>query len=231
MPMKLSVIIPVYNESRTIDAVIRRTKAVELPGGVHKEIIIVNDGSTDGTNEILGRHTGDRSLIILQHDKNSGKSSAVMSGIEHSTGDIILIQDADLEYDPGDYPKLIEPIINNKASVVYGTRFKGTIEKMPLSNRIANIIATGTLNFLFGAHLSDLHTCYKVFKRAVLENIRVMPRHFLFDIQITTGLLALGHTIYEVPITYRGRTKEEGKKITWAQALELYWYIIKCRIG
>lgn len=224
---KLSVIIPVYNEARFIDIVIKKVKSIKLPGDIAKEIIIINDGSTDETFKILEKHKADPAIKIFQRDINRGKSSAVRLGIEMSTGDIILIQDADLEYNPDDYPQLIGPIIKNEASVVYGSRFKGTIENIPLINRIANILSNITVNILFHKKITDIHTCYKVFKRDILKNIKITSKRFTFDTEVTDKILKLGYEIYEVPIRYNARTQKEGKKITWLQALEAYWGIIK----
>jgi glycosyltransferase involved in cell wall biosynthesis len=224
---KLSIIIPVYNEERFINTVIKKVKSIKLPGDIAKEIIIINDASTDDTGKILKQYSSDSVIKIFHQEKNMGKSSAVRLGIERSTGDIILIQDADLEYAPDDYPQLIGPIIKNEASVVYGSRFKGTIEYMPLINRIANILSNITVNILFHTKITDIHTCYKVFKRDILKNIRITSKRFTFDTEVTVKILKLGCEIYEVPIRYAARTQKEGKKITWFQALEVYWGIIK----
>ncbi len=224
---KLSVIIPVYNEARFIDTVIKKVKSIKLPGEIAKEIIIINDGSTDNTSKILEQYSSDSAIKIFHQEKNMGKSSAVRLGLEKSMGDIILIQDADLEYDPDDYPQLIGPIIKKEASVVYGSRFKGTIEYIPLINRIANILSNMTVNILFHTEITDIHTCYKVFKRNILKNIKITSKRFTFDTEVTVKILKLGYEIYEVPIRYVARTQKEGKKITWFQALEVYWGIIK----
>lgn len=224
---KLSVIIPVYNEERFIDIVIKKVKSIKLPGDIAKEIIIINDASTDDTGKVLEQYNSDSAIKIFHQEKNMGKSSAVRLGIEMSTGDIILIQDADLEYNPDDYPQLIGPIIKNEASVVYGSRFKGTIENMPLINRIANSLSNITVNILFHKKITDIHTCYKVFKRDILKSIKITSKRFTFDTEVTDKILKLGYEIYEIPIRYNARTQKEGKKITWFQALEVYWGIIK----
>ena len=227
--MKLSIIIPVYNERRSIATVLKEVKSVGLPYGLDKEIIMVDDGSVDGTRKELERYGADAEIKIMYREKNEGKSSAVKAGIAMSTGAILLIQDADLEYSPRDYPRLLDPIVKDGMPVVYGSRLKGRNTTMPLVNRLANIASTITINLLYGARLSDVHTCFKVFRREVLSGIELTPRHFVFDIEVTAALLKRGYTICEVPIRYVARTKREGKKITWLQAMELYWDIIKYR--
>ncbi len=224
---KLSVIIPVYNEARFINIVIKKVKSIKLPGDIAKEIIIINDASTDDTGKILEQYNSDSAIKIFHQEKNMGKSSAVRLGIERSTGDIILIQDADLEYNPDDYPKLIEPIIAHKSPVVYGSRFKGTIKGMHLINRIANIVSNITLNLLYNTKISDVNTGHKVFKRDVLNDIKLISENFTFETEITAKLLNRGYEIYEVPIEYDARSEKEGKKMSWLKALQMYWGIIK----
>lgn len=229
--MKLSIIIPVYNEALFISGVIRKVRCVELPYGVTKEIIIIDDGSTDRTSAILNRYSADNTIRIYHKYNRTGKAAAIRLGIEKSGGDIILIQDADLEYNPEDYPMLIDPILKNKASVVYGSRFKGRLERMALINRIANLVSNITLNLLYKTNISDVNTCYKVFRKEVLNQINISSRGFMFETEITAKLLNLGYKIYEVPIRYRARLRKEGKKMTWLGALHMYWGIIKCRLG
>ena len=214
---------------RTIGALMRKIKSIKLPANIIKEIIVVNDASTDKAYELLEKYKTDSTVKIFHHDIRKGKTSAVKLGIEMSTGDIILIQDADLEYNPDDYPALIEPIIVDNASVVYGSRFKGTIKKMHFINRLANIISNATVNLLFNAKISDVNTGYKVFRKSVLNDIGITSKEFVFETEITAKLLNRGYKIYEVPITYTARSKEEGKKITWPKALQMYWGIIKYR--
>ena len=226
---KLSIIIPVYNEARFINTVIRKVKSVKLPGDITKEIIIINDASTDDTGKILEQYNSDSAIKIFHQEKNMGKSSAVRLGIEMSTGDIILIQDADLEYNPDDYPKLIEPVITHKSPVVYGSRFKRTIKRMHLINRIANIVSNITINLLYNTKISDVNTGYKIFKRDVLNDIKLISKNFTFETEITAKLLNRGYKIYEVPIEYDARSKKEGKKMGWLKALQMYWGIIKYR--
>lgn len=229
--MKVSIIIPVYNESRFIDSVIRKIQSVRLPDNIIEEIIIIDDGSTDDTAKILEKYSPDPTIKIFHQNGNMGKTSAMKLGIEKSNGNIILIQDADLEYNPDDYPRLIEPIIKGKSSVVYGSRFRGNIKRMALINRIANILSNITLNLLFNSKITDVNTCYKVFKKDIIKNIKITSKNFAFETEITARLLKKGYKIYEVPINYVARSKKEGKKITWFKAIETYWGIIKYRFA
>lgn len=207
----------------------RKVEAIKLPRGIAKEIIIINDGSTDETFKILEKYKVNPVIKIFQRDINRGKSSAVSLGIEMSTGDVILIQDADLEYNPEDYPKLLEPIIAGKSPIVYGSRFKGTIKRMQLMNRIANIVSNTTLNLLYNTRISDVNTCYKMFRKNVLNDIKLTSKNFTFETEITAKLLNRGYKIYEVPIGYIARSKKQGKKMGWLKALQMYWGIIKYR--
>jgi glycosyltransferase involved in cell wall biosynthesis len=227
--MKLSVIIPIWNEAQFIAAVIGKIKSVTLPAGITKEIIMINDGSTDETREVLEKYKEDPSMRVFHRHTRNGKTSAVKLGIQMATGDIILIQDGDLEYNPDEYPALIEPIIAGRASVVYGSRFKGTIKGMHFINRFANIISNLTVNLLFNAKITDINTGYKVFTKSALSGINLASKEFAFETEITSKLLKRGHAIYEVPISYVARSKKEGKKITWMKAIEMYWGIIKWR--
>lgn len=226
--MKLSIIVPVYNEAKTILEIIEKIQNVNLQAGVSKEIIIVNDGSTDGTTEKLrsleSSHPG---IMILSQTPNQGKTAAVKFGIAKASGDFILIQDADMEYDPQHYPLLLEPLLRGWADVVYGSRFKGHIRGMTLINRIANEISNKTINILYGTHLTDLHTCFKVFKNHVLKRIEIVSENFTFDTEISVKLLASGYSIYEVPIDYTARKHSEGKKISWGTAVASYLFLLK----
>jgi len=227
--MRLSVIIPVYNEDRYIKALLDKVCAVKLPFDTPAEIIVVDDGSTDKTAAILGSYAADGRVKVISLAENKGKSSAVKEGIIQSKGDIILIQDADLEYDPGDYHELLKPIISGMAPVVYGSRFRGRIKKMSILNRIANILSNFTLNLLFNSRVTDVNTCYKVFRKDALLGIEINSDNFMFETELTAKLLRKGYHIYEVPIAYVARTKKEGKKISLGQALEMYYGIIKYR--
>jgi len=226
--MKLSVVIPVYNEESTIEEVISKVQAVTLPDGLAREIVVVNDGSKDRTARILGRLAPEPGLVIV-HQTNKGKTAALLTGFKNATGDIFLVQDADLEYDPQQYPKLLQPILEGKSEVVYGSRFLGRIEGMEPVNRWANEISNRTFKFLYGVVLTDINTCYKVFTRRSLEGITITSRNFAFETEFTVKLLRRGFAIKEVPIDYTARSRKAGKKIKWSTALEMYWPIIKYR--
>jgi len=205
--------------------------SVQLQPEIAKEIIVVNDGSTDRTAMMLDTYQSHPEIKIFHHARNMGKASAVRLGIERAGGDVIVIQDADLELSPEDYPSLIEPIIQNRTHVVYGSRFKGTVKNMPVVNRIANMLSNATANLLFNSKLSDINTCYKMFRKSVLENIEITSEHFAFDAEITAKLLRKGHRILEIPIRYFGRSRSEGKKMMWLRALQVYWGIFKYRFA
>lgn len=227
--MKLSIIMPVYNEEKTVAQVLSKVFSVELPHGIMREVIVVNDGSYDQTEKVLESFK-DRYDIKILYQANKGKTAALVRGFEKATGDVVLIQDADLEYDPKDYSALLGPILEGRADVVYGSRFKGTIKRMHFVNRFANNISNLTVNLLFHTKISDINTGYKVFKKHVLADIKITSMGFAFETEATTKLLKKGYKICEVPITYAARSKEEGKKITWLQALSMYWKIIECKL-
>jgi glycosyltransferase involved in cell wall biosynthesis len=227
--LKLSVIIPCYNEASTLEKVIQRVQAVELAD----EIIIVDDGSIDGTRDLLKRIEADQpdTVRILYHERNQGKGAALVTGFAAATGEIILIQDADLEYDPRDYPSLIQPIEEGVAQVVYGSRFLGGPRKaMNFWNMVANKMLTLVTNILYNAILSDMETCYKVFRREVAENMIIRAKGFEFEPEFTAKVLKQGIRIYEVPISYNGREWDEGKKIKWTDAPKALWTLVKYRV-
>ncbi len=223
--VKLSVIIPVYNEQATIKEVLDRVRAVEM----EKEIIVVDDGSTDGTSEILAKEEAKGDLKVLRHRVNRGKGAAVRTGLEHATGEVILIQDADLEYDPRDYPELLKPIHEGRAEVVYGSRFLGRREAMSFWNALANKLLTLATNLLYGSTLTDVETCYKVFRAEVIKLIPLHSHRFELEPEITAKVLKRGYRIYEVPISYAGRRQEEGKKISWWDGFIALWTLVKYR--
>jgi len=228
--MKLSVIIPVYNEEKNISKVINKVDNVNLMG-ITKEIIIVDDFSTDNTKKILSE-LKNPNLKIFFHQENQGKGSAIRTGLKHGTGDIILIQDADSEYDPNDYEKLLKPILENETKVVYGSRIdaiKKDIKNMYKMHYLGNIFLTNFTNFLYNANITDMETGYKVFKKEVIENIDLKAKRFDFEPEITAKILKNGYKIKEVPISFVGRKFNEGKKITWMDGLKALYYLLKYR--
>ena len=229
--MKVSILIPVYNEFRTFPQVLERVRQAPLPAGCTKEIIVIDDGSTDGTAQILGEHA--RAGIIARHRSapHAGKGTAIRAGIALASGDIVLIQDGDLEYDPNDYARILEPIVKGQADIVYGSRFLGKRVAMALPNRIANRILTAAANLLYGARLTDEATAYKAFRASVLREIPLTCRRFEFCPEVTAKLCRRGHRIHEVPIGYHARGIAEGKKIRARDGLEALWMLIKCRLG
>jgi len=240
--VKLSVIIPAYNEIETISEIIARVRAVKLEidiweGEAHeervrleREIVVVDDGSTDGTREFLNPLRDDADVRVLLHEHNQGKGAAVRTGLEHATGDLLLIQDADLEYDPRDYPKLLQPILEGRTQVVYGSRFRGGPSKaMFFWHMVGNRLLTFVTNVLYNTILTDMETCYKVFTREVGQQLRLKAKGWGFDPEITAQILRRGYRIYEVPISYTGREFEEGKKISWRDGFTVLWTLLKYR--
>ncbi|HLD88481.1 MAG TPA: glycosyltransferase family 2 protein, partial [Candidatus Omnitrophota bacterium] len=223
--MTLSIIIPTYNEAVTIGAVLEKVLAVPLPGGLAREIIVVNDGSTDGTADALEARVN-RPQVKIIHQKNQGKAGAVRAGMKQASGDILLIQDADLEYDPAQYPGLLQPILEGRAQVVYGSRFLGNIQNMSWIDRFANNVSNTMFRWLYGAVITDINTCYKAFTRKALEGITMNARNFAFETEITVKFIQKGLFIKEIPIHYAARTRQEGKKIRWATALQMFWPIL-----
>jgi len=239
--MKLSIVIPVYNEEKTLLKILKKVEAVRLPkvGGkeIQKEIILVDDCSKDKSRDILAELEKKKKYKVMYHKVNGGKGRALRTGFSGVTGDIILIQDADLEYDPEDYPKLLIPILQRKTKVVYGSRFKSPNgkfkENMHLTytlHSIGNWGLTAMTNMLFFTKLTDMETCYKVFTRGVLKKVgKLRAQRFDFEPELTAKILKKGFKIKEVPIRYYSRDFDEGKKITWKDGVKALWYILKYR--
>jgi glycosyltransferase involved in cell wall biosynthesis len=222
----LSVIVPVFNERTTLLEIVRRMRAVELP--MDRELIIVDDGSSDGSDKVLAA-IEDSTVRVLHHGANKGKGAAIRSGLEVARGDLVLIQDADLEYDPEDWPKLLAPMLRGKADVVYGSRFTGERKNMLFWHWVGNRLLSLVTNVLYNSTLSDMETCYKLFDRKVLAGITVRSDRFEFEPEITAKILRRGHRIYEVPISYSGREFHEGKKITWRDGFGALTTLVKYR--
>jgi glycosyltransferase involved in cell wall biosynthesis len=227
--MKLSVLIPVYNEEGTAAAVIQAVRSTRLPDGIELELVVVNDGSTDGSATVLNMFAGRPNVRIFHQDSNHGKAEAIRRAIREATGDLILVQDADLEYSPAEYGKLLEPILQGQADVVYGSRFLGSIRQMHIVNRLANFFSNLTFNLLFGRRLTDINTCLKLFRAQDIRSITIVSDHFAFETEVTAKLAKKGLRIAEVPIDYEARSMEDGKKIDWPKALGMYGAIIRFR--
>ena len=226
--MRLSIVIPVFNERTTLPALLESVARVSLD----KEILIVDDGSTDGTREYLkdmAQNPGE-GVRVLFHDRNRGKGAALRTGFREVAGDIVIIQDADLEYDPQDYPALLKPILDGRADVVYGSRFLGGPHRVLffwhyLGNKILTLIS----NMLTNLNLSDMETCYKVFRSEVIKNLTFTSDGFAIEAEMTVKIARAGYRVYETPISYSGRDYSEGKKITWKDAFPTLWALVKHR--
>ncbi len=226
--MKLSIIIPVYNEEQNIEKVIEAVR--RAPIDIAREIIIVDDCSTDRTDNILRRRFATtKDIKIIFHPHNRGKGAAIRTGLEYVSGDIVLIQDADLEYSVEDYPKLLKPILGGEAQVVYGSRFLGSIAGMRAANRLANIILAKIANLLYGLNITDEATAYKAFRTDLIKSIPLKCERFEFCPEVTAKIAKRGVKIHEVPITYRGRQKLDGKKIGAKDGFEAIWTLVKYR--
>jgi glycosyltransferase involved in cell wall biosynthesis len=221
---RVSIVIPVYNERATVEELLKRVQAVALD----KEIVVVDDGSTDGTRELLTRLGGDASLRVFLQDGNRGKGAALRRGFAEARGAVILIQDADLEYDPEDYPGLLRPIDRGVADVVYGSRFLGGPHRVLFFwHYVGNRVLTTLSNVFTNLNLSDVWTCYKVFRADVLRDITLREDRFGFEAEITAKIARGRWRIYEVPISYHGRTYAEGKKITWKDGIRGVWCTVR----
>ncbi len=243
--LRLSIIMPVYNEQATLEDIVRRVQAVDLtvnadnsnlvlsgPVTLERELVIIDDGSTDGTRDILDdwREDPPSNMKIIYHEHNSGKGAALRTGFQHATGDILIVQDADLEYDPRDYVKLLEPLLEGRAPVIYGSRFLGGPRAaMSLSHTLGNQLLTIVTNLLYGTSLSDMETCYKMFRRDVINGIVLRSRAFEIEPELTAKILKQGYTIFEVPISYNGRAFHEGKKISWQDGFSALRTLVRYR--
>jgi glycosyltransferase involved in cell wall biosynthesis len=227
----VSVVVPIYNERDTLKEIVRRIRSVDIP----KQIILVDDGSTDGTRELLQEMNGQNDLCILYHDKNQGKGAALKTGFARATGDIVLVQDADLEYDPSEYPQLVEPIVEGVADVVYGSRFvsEGPHRVLYFWHSVANRILTTVSNMFTDLNLTDVETCYKAFRREVIDAIRptLKESRFGFEVEVTAKVARRKYRVYELGVSYFGRTYAEGKKIGFRDAVRALWCIFRYRIA
>ena len=215
---------PIYNERKSLLDIVQKIQGV----AINKEIILVDDFSTDGTRDLL-RGLANQGLMILYHEKNMGKGAALRTGFQHATGDYVIVQDADLEYDPNDYPKLLQPILEGKADVVYGSRFSGNRSNMMSLHSFGNQFLTWMTNLLYRTAITDMETCYKLFKRPTIQGIKIECNRFNFEPEITAKILKRGLRIVEVPISYSGRSFSEGKKITWRDGFSAIWTLVKYR--
>ena len=222
----LSVVVPVYNERTTVVEILRRMRQVDLP--VDLEIVVVDDGSDDGTEKVLGA-LEDSTVRVIHHTSNQGKGAAIRTGLEHARGDLLLIQDADLEYDPDDWPRLLAPVLKGRAQVVYGSRFTGERRNLMFWHWVGNRFLSLVTNILYNTTLSDMETCYKLFDRRVLDGITIKSDRFEFEPEITAKILRRGYRIYEVPISYSGRDFDEGKKITWTDGFGALATLVRYR--
>jgi len=224
--MKLSIVMPVYNEAKSIMKAIDTIKSTKID--LEKEIIIVDDGSKDGTSGIL-RAIKDDMVKIYYHEKNQGKGAALKTGFSNATGDIVIIQDADLEYDPGEYESLLNPIINHDADVVYGSRLSGgkPARMHMFWHKVGNSVLTFLTNILYNTTITDMETGYKVFKKKVIDGLNVKSKDFSVEPEITAKICKKKYNVYEVPISYYGRTYSEGKKIRWHHGISAIWALIK----
>ncbi|KKU83683.1 glycosyl transferase [Candidatus Gottesmanbacteria bacterium RIFCSPLOWO2_01_FULL_49_10] len=224
----VSIIIPVYNEGATVGEVLRRVFSVKLDRW-KRQVIVVDDGSTDKTPEVLA--SWQKKAIIVCMPLNQGKGAAVAQGLMRAHGEVILLQDADLEYNPSDYPKLLEPFADTRVTVVYGSRFLGPHLSTMYLYAMGNKFVTLVTNVLFNTNITDMETGYKAFRRGVVDDMTIHARRFDFEPEFTANVLKAGHQIYEVPISYFGRKFSEGKKLTWRDGVVALWTLLRCRLS
>ena len=226
--MLLSIVIPVYNEKKTLLEIIK--KIDELPNELNRELILVDDGSTDGSREILEALKSRKDTKVIFKERNTGKGDSLKVGFKNSSGDYVIVQDADLEYDPNDYLKLLETIKNTQKTVVYGSRFTGNYQDMSTLHYYGNKFLTFFTNLLYGVWLTDMETCYKLFPGNFIRKLELKANRFDFEPEITAKIIKNKYKIIEVPINYFGRTHFEGKKITWKDGFNAIWSLIKYRL-
>ncbi len=223
----LSIIVPVFNEEKTVLPLLKKVRAVRLMG-LQKQIIVVNDGSSDATAKLLGKVKG-KDIRVFHHVVNKGKGAAIRTAIPHTTGDYVVIQDADLEYDPSDYEKLLAPLLNGSADVVYGSRFLGPHRAFLFLHFLGNKFLNLLTNILYNTILTDMETCYKVFKGDIIRGLKLRSNRFEFEPEVTAKILKKGYKLYEMPISYHGRGFEEGKKITWRDGITALLTLVRYR--
>lgn len=222
----ISIVIPIYNEERLLGEVLERVRRLPL----RMQLILVDDCSADSTPQILAREAERPDTIVMRHDRNQGKGAAIRTGLTRATGDIILIQDADMEYNPDELPPLIDPIARGEANVVFGSRFMGKVENMRLPNRVANWLLAWMVSIMFGQRITDEATAYKIFRGDLLRSIPLVCNRYEFCPEVTAKVMRRGERILELPVTFTARTVEEGKKIGWRDFFEAVWTLMKCRL-
>jgi glycosyltransferase involved in cell wall biosynthesis len=231
---KVSIVVPVFNESAYVGVLLERVARAPLPAGVEREIVVVDDASTDGTRDLLRALAGEGRLPLrlLEQPVNQGKGAALRRGFAEASGDVVIIQDADLEYDPAEYPALLQPILDDKADVVFGSRFlSGPHRVLLFWHYVGNKVLTTISNMFSNLNLTDMETCYKVFRRSLLDGVTLRSNRFGIEPELTAKLAKKRARIYEVPISYHGRTYEEGKKIGWKDGFSALWAIVRYNLG